>query len=187
VDFMLNVRNIVLASALLMAGTIPGQANCDNSSLSGVYPFVASGLTVGIYDSSNVLHPLTPPQPLSSVGQYTFDGQGNFTRIDYNVGNGVPANNASTPVNESGFRTGQTGTYSIAEDCTGTISLAVNGAMIQLQVVVVDFGESARAIVASEHVPGFANPPPGTDCSAGCNEGVNILVDLKKDVYHRSH
>ena len=166
---------------------MPGQANCDNSSLSGVYPFVASGLTVGIYDSSNVLHPLTPPQPLSSVGQYTFDGQGNFTRIDYNVGNGVPANNASTPVNESGFRTGQTGTYSIAEDCTGTISLAVNGAMIQLQVVVVDFGESARAIVASEHVPGFANPPPGTDCSAGCNEGVNILVDLKKDVYHRSH
>ena len=53
-DFMLNVRNIVLASALLMAGTMPGQANCDNSSLSGVYPFVASGLTVGIYDSSNV-------------------------------------------------------------------------------------------------------------------------------------
>jgi hypothetical protein len=186
VHFMSNVRNIVLASALLMAGTMPGQANCDNSSLNGVYPFTASGFTVGIYDSTGTLQHLTPPQPLSSVGQYTFDGQGNFTRVDYNVGNGVPVNNSSTPVNESGFRTGQTGTYSIAEDCTGTISLNANGAMIQLQVVVVDFGESVRAIVASEHVPGFANPPPGTDCSAGCNEGVNILVDLKKDEYHRS-
>jgi hypothetical protein len=187
VHFTLNLRNIVLAGAVLMAGTAPGYANCDNSSLSGVYPFKASGFTVGIYDTANVLHPLTPPQPLSSVGQYTFDGQGNFTRVDYNVGNGVPANNASTPVNDSGFRTGQAGTYSIAEDCTGTISLSVNGAMIQLQVVVLDFGESAWAIVASEHVPGFPNPPPGTDCSAGCNEGVNILVDLKKDEYHRSH
>jgi hypothetical protein len=65
-----------------------------------------------------------------------------------------------TPVNESGFRTGQTGTYSIVEYCTGTISLSANGAMIQLQAVVVDFGEGVRAIVASVHVPGFAQPPP---------------------------
>jgi hypothetical protein len=40
---------------------------------------------------------------------------------------------------------------------------------------------SARAIVKPEHVPGFANPPEGTSCSGGFDEGVNILVDLKKD------
>ena len=57
--------------------------------------------------------------------------------------------------------------------------------MINLQVVVGDFGASARAIVASEHVPGFPNPPQGTSCSSGCDEGVNILVDLKKDVARR--
>jgi hypothetical protein len=116
---------------------------------------------------------------------HTFDGQGNFTRLDYVVGNGIPVVTASTPVNEPGFRTGQTGTYSIAEDCTGTFSLNANGAMTQLQVVVADFGLSARAIVASEHVPGFANPPEGTSCASGCDEGVNILVDLKKDVLTR--
>src|SRR3984957_18513589 len=182
---MLNARNILLAGAVLLAGTAPVYANCDNGSLSGVYAFTTSGFTVGIYDSANVLHPLTPPQPLSSVGQYTFDGQGNFTRVDFNVGDGVPVNNASTPVNESGFRTGQTGTYSIGEDCTGQIALNANGAMINLQVVVGDFGASARAIVASEHVPGFPNPPQGTSCSSGCDEGVNILVDLKKDVARR--
>src|ERR1700722_1040578 len=184
--FMLNVRTVALACAVLMTGVTQSYANCDNGSLSGVYPFVANGFTVGIYDSSGVLQRLTPPQPLSSVGQFTFDGQGTFTRVDFNVGNGVPANNASTPVNESGFRIGQTGTYSISEDCTGRLALSVSGALIQYQLVVVDFGESARAIIASEHVPGFPNPPPGTDCSAGCDEGVNILVDLKKDVYRRS-
>jgi hypothetical protein len=44
---------------------------------------------------------------------------------------------------------------------------------------------SARGIVASEHVPCFANPPDGTTCTSGCDEGVNILVDLKKDVQSR--
>ncbi len=57
--------------------------------------------------------------------------------------------------------------------------------MIDLQVVVVDYGLSARAIVKSEHVPGFANPPDGTSCTSGCDEAVNILVDLKKDVYRQ--
>ena len=177
---MSHLRGVMLGciALLLSAGT---SLACDNGSLNGVYPFTASGFTMGIYDSANVLHYLDPPQPLSSVGQYTFDGNGNFTRVDFNVGNGVPVNNASTPVNESGFRTGQSGTYSIGEDCTGKISLNANGAMINLQVVVGDSGLSARAIVASEHVPGFANPPPGISCSSGCDEGVNILVDLKKD------
>jgi hypothetical protein len=171
---------------LLIAGFGPSYAGCNNVSLEGVYPYTTSGYTMGIYDSSGTLHYLTPPQPLSSVGQYTFDGQGSFTRVDYNVSNGVPVNGPSTPVNDAGFRTGQTGTYAIADDCTGTITLNANGAMIDLQVVVVDYGLSVQAIVKSEHVPGFANPPDGTSCAGGCDEAVNILSELKKDV-HRQH
>jgi hypothetical protein len=181
----MKIAMITALSGFLLAASTTAFADCDNGSLSGVYPFTASGYTVGIYDTSGTLHYLSPPQPLSSVGQYTFDGQGNFTRVDFNVGNGVPVNGPTTPVNDSGFRTGQSGTYSIAGDCTGTISLNANGAMIDLQVVVGDYGLSARAIVKSEHVPGFANPPDGTNCTSGCDEGVNILVDLKKDVYTR--
>ena len=182
----MRLTAMTLVSGLLIgAAGANAFANCANSSLNGVYPFTATGYTLGIYDTSGTLHYLSPPQPLSSVGQYTFDGQGNFTRVDFNVGNGVPVNNAATPVNEAGFRTGQTGTYSIADDCTGTISLNANGAMIDLQIVLIDFGLSATAIVKSEHVPGFANPPDGTSCTSGCDEGVNILVDLKKDVYPR--
>ena len=175
-------------AATLGVATLLGMGTshaCDNSSLNGVYPFTTSGFTMGIYDAAGVLHYLDPMQPLSSVGQYTFDGNGNFTRVDFNVGNGVPVNNASTPVNDSGFRTGQSGTYSVGEDCTGQIALNANGAMIAIQIVVVDFGLSVRGIVKSEHVPGFPNPPEGTSCTSGCDEAVNILVDLKKDIQSR--
>ena len=183
---MSHLRAILLGCVPLLftAGTSFAQG-CSNGSLNGVYPFTASGFTVGIFNSTGTLQYLTPPQPFSSVGQYTFDGQGNFTRVDYIVSNGVPVNNASTPVNGSGFRTGQTGTYSIDEDCTGQFALNANGATVTLQVVVGDYGLSARGTVASEHVPGFANPPQGTSCAMGCNEGVNVVFDLKKDVARR--
>jgi len=171
-------------SFLLSAQAGHADAGCDNSSLNGVYPFTAIGFTMGIYDTSNppTLLYLNPPQPLSSVGQYTFDGQGKFTRVDFIMANGKP-------VSPSGFRPGQFGTYTINEDCTGVISLNASGAIIELQVVVVDFGASAHAIVASESVPFFPNPPPGTSCTsaAPCDEGVNILVELKKDVHGRHY
>ena len=108
---------------------------------------------------AGVLQHLNPPQPLSSVGQYTFDGQGNFTRVDFNVGNGVPVNNASTPVNGQAFAPARPDLFN-RRGLHWPVSPNANGATVTLQVIVGDFGLSARAIVASEHVPGFPNPPP---------------------------
>jgi len=48
-------------------------ASCDNNSLHGVYPFTANSYTPGIYEASGTLQCLSPPQLLSSVGQYSFD------------------------------------------------------------------------------------------------------------------
>jgi hypothetical protein len=182
-----HATTIALACVASLWGIRTSYAqSCSNASLNGVYPFTSSGYTMGIYDANGTLQYLNPPEPLSAVGQFTFDGQGNFTRVDFPVGNGVPVVNASTEnLTDSGFRTGQFGTYSISEDCTGQLALNANGALIAIQLVVDDFGLSARGIVKSEHVPGFANPPAGTSCSSGCDEGVNILVDLKKDVHVR--
>ena len=112
---------------------------------SGYYPFVANGFTVGIYNSSGVLQRLTPPQPLSSVGQFTFDGQGTFTRVDFNVGNGVPANDTSTPVNKSGFPNWPDRHVFDQRGLHGKLALSVSGALIQYQLVVVDFGEHGRS------------------------------------------
>jgi hypothetical protein len=183
---MSHLRAILLGCVPLLftAGTSYAQG-CSVASLSGVYPFTATGFILGVFDSSGTLQYSTPALPFSVIGQYTFDGQGNFTRVDYGVTNGIPANTASTPVQESGFRTGQTGTYTVAEDCTGQLSVSASGATVNLQIVVQDFGASVRAIVATEHVPGYPNPPPGTSCTAGCDEGVNVLIDIKKDVAHR--
>ena len=174
----MSPMKIVVAciTSLVGVGTSYAQS-CSNASLSGVYPFTASGFSMGIYDAAGTVHYFSPPQPFSSIGQYTFDGQGTFTRVDFPVANGVP-------ISSGGFRTGVSGSYSIAEDCTGQIALS-GGSLITLQVVVVDFGLSARAIVASEHVPSFVNPPEGTSCASGCDESVNILIDLKKDVRGR--
>jgi hypothetical protein len=179
------MKIVTLGCIASILGAGSSHANCDNSSLNGVYPFTTSGFLMGIYDSSEVVHYLNPMQPFSVVGQYTFDGQGNFTRVDYGVANGIPSNNASTPVNAAGFRTGQVGTYTISDDCTGQLVVNANGAVVALQIVVVDFGLSVRGIVATEHVPGFPNPPDGTTCTSGCDEAVNVLVELKKDVYSR--
>jgi hypothetical protein len=81
-NVMSHLRGVMLGCVpfLLSAGT---SLACNNSSLNGVYPFTASGFTVGIYDSAGVLQYLNPAEPLSSVGQYTFDGHGNFTRVDF--------------------------------------------------------------------------------------------------------
>ena len=96
---MSHLRAILLGCVplLFIAGTSFAQG-CGNGSLNGVYPFTASGFTMGIYD----LHWHAPiPKPAAAVvvgGQrYTFDGQGNFTRVDYNVGNGIPAQHSVHP------------------------------------------------------------------------------------------
>jgi hypothetical protein len=76
----------------------------------------------------------------------------NFTRMDYTVGNCIPDSKASTPVDDAGFRTGRTGPRVIADDCSGAVSLHVNGTIIEGQMVVGDEGLAARAIV-DPHMP----------------------------------
>src|SRR6516225_2184876 len=68
---------------------------CSNATLKGAYAF--SVLT--IVEAS-------PPGPGVVVGLGTFDGLGGFNQIDF-PGNGI------TDLGLTGFRTGQTGSYTI--------------------------------------------------------------------------
>ena len=180
---MRNFKRLIMPCCILLgAGAAPALADCSNGSLSGQYSSRTDGSVIGVFDSSGVLHPLATPQKVSGVGQNTFDGNGSFERSDVAVNSGVVVGSA-TPLTDTGFRTGQSGTYTIDADCTGVISLAVpGGTAIDFAIIVTDAGRIATGTVVKEHVPALpaAIVPAGTSCDAGtgCSVGVNLLIDF---------
>jgi hypothetical protein len=161
---------------------------CDNGSLAGSYSFRVQGENLGLLDASNVFHPFASPEPFAGVGQYMFDGNGGFTRTDYNVGLGTPAFPPS-PVNDQGFRTGVSGTYSISEDCTGTITIGLltTGTQIVLAISVVEYGQSVFGVIKTEHATTFAAANNTSDlaCTAGCNVAVNLPFEAQTNSRRR--
>jgi hypothetical protein len=182
---MNNFKRIFVLSGMLAGAMVgPALANCDTDTLSGPYASRTQGSLIGVFDSGGVLHPLATPQVISGIGLVTFDGQGSFIRQDVAINSGnVLA--SPTPLTDSGFRTGQNGTYTVDADCTGTISLfQPGGTEIDFAIVLADSGRTAYSTVTKEHVPALppAIVPEGTSCDAGtgCAVGVNVLVDLTK-------
>jgi hypothetical protein len=179
---MTAITGLVICSAEAHA-----DRTCDNSSLQGQYVFRAAGATVGVLDTSGALHPFTSPQLINAVGEFTFDGNGSFTRLDFPMGNGTPQT-AGAPLNDEGFRTGQTGTYSVDEECTGSMVANIpGGTILEFEFVVGDFGQHVFAVVSHEHVPGLppAVVPTGTSCTSGCDLGVNVSVELTQNLARR--
>jgi hypothetical protein len=105
---------------------------CSNATLNGDYAF--SVLTVA---EENV-------GPNVVVGLGTFDGKGGFKQIDF-PGNGI------TDLNLKGFRTGQTGSYTVNRNCTGfmTIDIVQAGLVIENAIVISNGGRSIHAVVAN--------------------------------------
>ncbi len=170
----------------IMAGASAANAapSCHDGSLRGQYAFKVQGINVGVFDAAGVLHPFAAPLPVTAVGQFTFDGKGSFKRVDFNMSNGAPTINATTPLTHNGFRTGQTGSYAIDPDCTGNMILEVPGGReIHIAIAVLGYGQGVLGVVAKEHAPGLppALVPPGTSCAAGCDLGDNILLELTEN------
>jgi hypothetical protein len=185
---------IALCGILVGAGGAQATPACDQSSLRGQYAFTLQGMTLGVLDpptdlmagQPGVLHPFASPLPVTAVGQFTFDGHGSFTRVDFNMSNGTPTIFSTTPLTTYGFRTGQTGSYEVYPDCTGNIVLDVPvGREIHIAIAVVGYGQRVFGVVASEHAPSLppAIVPSGTSCAAGtgCELGDNILLKLTQN------
>jgi len=197
-----NSLKATIALCGILVGVSGAQAapSCDNSSLRGQYAFTLQGMTLGVLDpptdlsatprQPGVLHPFASPLPVTAVGQFTFDGLGSFTRVDFNMSNGTPTIFATTPLTGDDFRTGQTGTYEVSPDCTGNIVLDVppgpNPREIHIAIAVVGYGQRVFGVVASEHAPSLPPTivPAGTSCVAGtgCYLGDNILLELTQNV-----
>jgi hypothetical protein len=179
----MNIRAILVSGVLLgLAGS--GAFACDNSSLNGSYAFKSQGAAVGVLDSAGVLHPFASPQLINAVGEFTFNGDGTFTRVDYAMSNGVPSPGVS-PITEGGFFGGRAGTYSVAEDCTGMLMVNLPGGVTLVHAfALVDYGRAAYSVLQREHLPGLpaAVVPAGANCDSGCDLGINVATDWVQNV-----
>ena len=80
------------------------------------------------------------------VAVYSFDGQGNFTDLNFAMRDGVPNVPAGTPgLTPDGF-TSQTGTYHINPDCTGAGTMSQANLSTTFVIVVGDRGRTFRIV-----------------------------------------
>jgi hypothetical protein len=119
---------------------------CSDATLKGDYAFVVTALTTQTF----------------VVGIGRFDGKGGFTQIDY------PADGLLAVPPLTDFRMGQTGTYEVRADCTGTQTINLNvggmgplGGVIHNVFVIANGGRSIHAVVAGSSPPGKMTLVPG--------------------------
>jgi hypothetical protein len=127
----------LLAAVGLWARDRDDHRGCSLGTLRGEYGFSISGTR------PTVVNGATEIEQMIGVALTTFDGDGNLTQIDNIHGSisGYPASAADRP---------GTGTYTLGENCTGTISLTNEGApTLTLRIVVVKNGKEIRTIVTN--------------------------------------
>ncbi len=105
-------RRIVVAGVLTLlisslAAELSAQERCSAASLRGSYAFRVDG-----DERLGILY--LPAGPFSAVGRNTYDGHGHMNGVIL-----VSSNGAMIPAS-------YTGTYTLAADCTGTKSAALN-------------------------------------------------------------
>jgi hypothetical protein len=178
---------IIAAAGIAIATPALAGGVCENGSLNGSYAFQVQGQNLGIFDSSGVLHPYNQPEAFGAVGEYMFDGNGGFTRIDYNTVLGA-VGFPSTALNDQGFRTGISGTYSVSEDCTASFTVGLTtGTQVILAGALVDYGETVLIVIKSEHVasvPAASNTSDLT-CDSGCDLAVQLVGQINRNSVRR--
>jgi len=144
--------------SVLSGTTWAGGSGCSNATLNGQYAFGVTAYTPAGF-------PNGPPQVIT--GTTIYDGNGHFTQRDY-TGDGLRA----TPP-ETDFSTGETGTYTVNSNCTGSAVLNLNvpgvppglsTGVIKLIFVISDGGRHIHGVV-SEFTPPFSNAPVPTQTS----------------------
>ncbi|MEO8026570.1 MAG: hypothetical protein ABI823_08850 [Bryobacteraceae bacterium] len=121
---------IAVCAASLAAAD--GERKCTTGSLRGDYAFVVNGT-----------RPSGPPpaeiEQFVGLTRRTFDGYGGATQTDYTRGT----------ISGGSTRSG-TATYSINEDCTGTMTVINNGAPpLEARIVIVDGGKEVWLMITS--------------------------------------
>ena len=111
---ILAVATLVLALSGMAWAQADDNDGCSNATLTGDY-----GFRVAL--QAPALNPNGAPSVTAVVGIKHFDGAGTFTQVDFGVTDGVLLPGPTDPT--TGFRTGETGTYTVHPDCTGSMVL----------------------------------------------------------------
>ena len=149
-------KGILAATMVLpaLSGVARAEDNdgCSNATLHGNYAFAVTGW---------ILSPGQLWVPEFIVGIAQFDGKGKSTQVDY------PADGLRT-MGLTDFRTGETGTYAVRADCTGTQVINLNvggmgplGGVIHNVFVISNGGRSIHGVVAGASPPGSTQLAPG--------------------------
>jgi hypothetical protein len=152
----MNARVLLLIASLCAAWPVclwadDDEHQCSVATLHGSYGFTTTG-------TAN-----TPggPSHIGAVGLVVYDGRGNF------VGK------ATVNIDGTVLRRTFVGTYTVAADCTGTLSETFTDALdgrATFDLVIVDDGREYRAITT---------PPPGTPNPA------TLTTTARKQFSHR--
>jgi hypothetical protein len=147
---VISAAAICIAALAFAAGPLSAQ-DCSVATLNGDYAFTING---------EIRPPTAPaPVPQQGVAMTHYDGAGNLTQVDFVMSNGAPAPYNPTLLRPDGFRTGETGTYTVNSDCTGTITInfgggaTAGGTTIDIRFVLADHGNEIREVVKSITTP----------------------------------
>src|SRR5439155_25389606 len=115
---------------------------CTNATLKGDYAFSVVDFT----------------SPLVVVGIGTFDGKGGFSQVDYR-------GDSLATTGQTDFSGGETGSYKVNRDCTGSQVINLNvpvpsgsKGVIENRFVISDGGRSIHGVVAKSTPPGATLP-----------------------------
>jgi hypothetical protein len=140
-------------------GAIDG--HCSNAALKGDFGSTIQGTTP---------NPDGTTSPLKGVAIAEFDGRGKFTQRDFVMTGGLPDPGTGDAQTGYTFSNGETGTYVVNADCTGSAEIHLNATapsglssgVIKLMFIITDNGLASHAVVSEFTAPFTAAPTLNT-------------------------
>lgn len=155
----------VFVSVVTLGGIAKAQS-CSTEMQKGMYSVSFHGERLGLLSGSPpTLMPFATPNLIDVVQVYEFDGEGNFSDLNFAMRDGVPNALGQPGLTADGFSS-QTGTYHVNDDCTGVGTATQPGLSFTFVLVVGDHGRTLRYVDTSAHA---AMIPGNPNCTSGCD------------------
>jgi hypothetical protein len=139
-----------------------------------MYSVSFNGQRLGLLSGSPpTLARFATPSLINGVSVFTFDGEGNFSNLNFAMNNGVPNALGQPGLTPDGFST-QTGTYHVNDDCTGAGTMTQPGLSFTFAFVISDRGRRLRYVATSTHADTIPGNP---NCTSGCDVAVEVAAE----------